>query len=148
LKLKLKVKMKLYTYITLALLAGAARPVDAAPAGAAAAGNTNVPVQSVFNLPSSPSDGRDPFFPNSMRPYEQAMVKSHHTDITSLKIRGFSEIAGRRYVIINNHTFSEGDEGDVMTPDGRIHLHCLAVSSDSVLVEASGVRHMLKFSDQ
>lgn len=125
------------------LLTGTAWSVAAMPA------NTNAPVQSVFILPSSPSEGRDPFFPNSMRPYEQAIVKSRHNlDVTSLQIKGFSEIAGHRYIIINNHTFSEGDEGDVITADGRIHIRCLAVSSDSVLVEAGGVRHLLKFSSQ
>lgn len=137
-------KLKLHIYITWTVLTGAAWSVEAMPA------DTNAPVQSVFTLPSTPSDGRDPFFPNSMRPYEQAIVKNkqQRLDVTSLQIKGFSEIAGHRYIIINNHTFSEGDEGDVTTRDGRFHIHCLAVSSESVLVEANGVRHLLKFSGQ
>lgn len=116
----------------------AAMPVD-----------TNAPVQSVFSLPSNPNEGRDPFFPNSMRPYEQSITRTRHAvDVTSLQIKGFSEIAGRRCVIINNHTFSEGDEGDVITAGGRLHIRCLAVGIDTVLVETSGARHLLKFSGQ
>lgn len=69
-------------------------------------------------------------------------------DVTSLQIKGFSEIAGRRCVIINNHTFSEGDEGDVIASGSRVHLHCLAVGTDSVLVETGGARHLLKFTGQ
>jgi hypothetical protein len=116
---------------------------------AAASTDTNAPVRSVFTMPSGPNDGRDPFFPNSMRPYaeSQSHVK-HQVDVTALRIRGISEIAGQRYVIINNHTFGAGDEGDVITPEGRIHLKCLTIGTDSVLVESGGMQHILKYADQ
>jgi hypothetical protein len=109
--------------------------------------DTNAPVKSVFLIPTNPNEGRDPFFPDSTRPYEDSISK-HAADITALEIKGFSEIAGRRYVIINNHTFAEGDEGDVITPGGRVHIRCLTVGTDSVLVESDGSRHLLKFSGQ
>jgi hypothetical protein len=138
--------MKLRAYIILTL-AGAAWPVAAAPVTVTTV-DTNAPVQSVFTMPSQPSEGRDPFFPNSTRPYEQVVSKHHSADVTSLQIRGFSEIAGQRYVIINNHTFAAGDEGDVLTPEGRIHIRCLSVGIDSVLVESGGTQHVLKISGQ
>lgn len=100
-------------------------------------------------MPASPSEGRDPFFPNSTRPYEDSIVKRQRpAELTSLRIRGFSVIAGQHYVIINNHTFGEGDEGDVITPDGRIHIRCLSIGTDSVLVESGGSQHVLRFSGQ
>lgn len=138
--------MKLRAYIIWTLLAAGAGPVAAAPASPV---DTNTPVPSIFIMPTSPSEGRDPFFPNSIRPYEDSVAK-HHTqvDITSLQIKGISEIAGHRYVIINNHSFGEGDEGDVITSDGRIHIRCLSIGTDSVLVESGGAQHVLKFSDQ
>jgi hypothetical protein len=115
----------------------------------AASANTNAPVPSVFIMPTSPSEGRDPFFPNSTRPYEENRSHvRHQADLTSLEIKGFSEIAGQRYVIINNHTFGAGDEGDVITPEGRIHIRCLSVGNDTVLVESGGSQHLLKFSGQ
>jgi hypothetical protein len=108
--------------------------------------DTNAPAVSVFTMPTSQSEGRDPFFPESMRPYEEYRSQTKHpVELTSLKIKGFSEIDGRRYVIINNHTFGAGDVGDVITPDGRIHIRCLQVGDDSVLVESAGTQHLLKF---
>ena len=140
--------MKLRAYIIWTVLAGAPMLAAAAPPAPAPKVDTNAPILSVFVIPSQPSEGRDPFFPNSTRPYEQAITKHHSVDVTSLKIKGFSEVAGQRYVIINNHTFGEGDEGDVITPEGRLHIKCLSISLDSVLVESGGTQHVLKFSDQ
>lgn len=135
--------MKLRAYIVWTLFAAGAWPAAAAPA------DTNVPVQSFFTLPSSPSEGRDPFYPNSMRPYEDALSKvKRPADLTSLEIKGFSNIGNQRYVIINNHTFGAGDEGDVITPQGRIHIKCLNVGTDTVMVESAGAQHLLKFSGQ
>jgi hypothetical protein len=139
-------QMKWCVYILLTLLAAAAWPALAAPAGTVST-DTNAQVMSIFIMPSSPSEGRDPFFPNSTRPYEETISK-RPVELTSLEIKGFSEINGRRYVIINNHTFAAGDEGDVITGEGRIHIRCLTVGADSVLVESNGARHLLKFSDQ
>ena len=124
------------------MVAGAAGSVAAAPA------NTNAPGKSVFVQPTNPNEGRDPFFPNSMRPYQDFVPKHNSVESTALLIKGFSEIAGHRYVIINNHTFGEGDEGDVITPGGRVHVHCLTVGLDTVLVETDGSRHLLRFTDQ
>ncbi|HEY1787504.1 MAG TPA: hypothetical protein VGJ73_05080 [Verrucomicrobiae bacterium] len=134
--------MKWREYIIWTLVAGATGPLIAEPA------NTNAPVKSVFVLPTNPNEGRDPFYPNSMRPYQDFTPKQRTVDLTTLVIKGFSEIAGHRYVIINNHTFAEGDEGDVLTPGGRVHLRCLSVGIDTVLVEANGERQLLRFSDQ
>src|SRR5271154_39304 len=85
--------------------------------------NTNsVPIEtpkSVFVMPNKPQDGRDPFFPNSMRPYEAAIVANRHSAaIGSLELKGFSGDPLHRLVIINNHTFAEGDEQYVMTGAG------------------------------
>jgi hypothetical protein len=137
-----EMKIKLQANLVL-ILAAIAWPAAALPT------DTNAPVQSVFTMPTSPSEGRDPFFPNSMRPYAEFQSHAKHpVDVTSLQIKGVSQIAGQLYVIINNHTFGVGDEGDVITPAGRIHIKCLSISSDSVLVESGGMQHILKFSGQ
>lgn len=133
--------MRLCAYIIWAVLAAGAWSVSAAPEP------TNAQVMSVFIQPTGPSEGRDPFFPNSTRPYQYTAVK-HTVELTSLQIKGFSVIDGNRYVIINNHTFGAGDQGDVETPDGRIHIRCLRVDDNSALVESGGVRQLLRFSDQ
>jgi len=100
--------------------------------------------RSAFALPSTSKEGRDPFFPDSTRPYETvAVANPRATDITALVLRGFSGSMGQRLVIINNHTFATGDEGDVITPLGRIHLSCIEIKTNSVVIEVGGQRREL-----
>jgi hypothetical protein len=107
-----------------------------------------VTIPSVFVLPSSPQEGRDPFYPESTRPYITAMATKTVTVAATLTIRGFSGTADDRTVIINNHSFGVGDEGDVSTPTGRVHLRCLAINSNSVVVECDHQRRELTFSTE
>lgn len=117
--------------------------VNAAPAAKTEKNNL---VQSVFILPANPQQGHDPFFPDSIRPYENAAAtKSKTADITSLVLRGFSGTVDHRLVIINNHTFAAGDEGDVTTSAGRIHLRCIEIGTDAVVVEVGGQYHKLSY---
>ncbi len=105
--------------------------------------------RSIFILPSNPREGRDPFFPDSTRPYKIAVAANPRVaDVSSLVVKGFSGSMNRRLVIINNHTFAAGDEGDVVTPDGRIHLSCIEIRTNSVVIEVGGQRHELFYSDQ
>jgi len=46
--------------------------------------------------------------------------------------------------IVNNHTFAAGDEGDVLTTSGRVHLRVISISPDSVVIEANGTRREIK----
>jgi hypothetical protein len=101
---------------------------------------------STFILPSNPGEGHDPFFPDSLRPYESAMVNNHTAEITSLIFKGISGPPDHRLVIINNHTFAAGDEEDVITPQGRIHVRCVEIKADSVIVESGGQRVVLTYS--
>jgi hypothetical protein len=105
------------------------------------------PVHSSFNVPASAHEGHDPFFPESSRLYETA-VATHAAEITTLTVRGFSGTPGNRMVIINNHTFGVGDEGDVLTPSGRIHVRCLEINPNGVVIEANSQRRELNFSTQ
>jgi hypothetical protein len=106
-----------------------------------------VAVNSTFVMPSNPQQGRDPFYPESIRPYANAMA-SHVVPVTTLAIKGFSGTPENRMVIINNHTFGVGDEGDVLTPGGRVHVHCLEINADNVVIEANNQRRTLGFSTQ
>ncbi len=103
---------------------------------------------STFLLPANPSQGRDPFFPESTRPYANVVEVHHAGSMASLTVRGFSGYLGDRTVIINNHSFAEGDEGDVNTPTGRVHIRCVTISQNSVIVEADHQRRILSFSSQ
>jgi hypothetical protein len=104
---------------------------------------------SIFTLPSKSSEGRDPFFPDSTRPYEVAATANPQVaDLTSLVLKGFSGSLDHRLVIINNHTFAAGDEGDVITPLGRIHLRCIEIKTSSVIIEVGGQSHELFYSNK
>ena len=98
---------------------------------------------SVFVLPTSVRDGRDPFFPESVRAVENAMASAHTVEITSLKVPGVSGTPGHLFAIINNHTFGVGEEGDVKTASGPVHLRCVEIQNNAVMVEINGQLHRL-----
>ena len=110
-----------------------------------------VKINSTFIVPAGTKDGRDPFFPESTRAFEVMMAASQTNrtaEITSLKVPGISGISGSLLAIINNHTFAVGDEGDVMTPSGRVHLKCLQIAPTYVVVEVNGQNHRINLGEQ
>jgi hypothetical protein len=121
---------------------GFSEPAKTAPAKPA-------PALSVFTQPANVREGRDPFYPESPRLFEATAAASHAAaavvEATILKVSGFSIANGKRMVIINNHTFAGGDEGDVLTASGRTHIRCLEIRSDAVVVEINGRRRELTF---
>jgi hypothetical protein len=134
------------TAVSLSIGCAAVLAVKAAPA--TQSDKTGTP-RSVFTLPSNPKEGRDPFFPDSTRSYEVAVAANLQVvDTASLVLRGFSGSMDHRLVIINNHTFAAGDEGDVITPLGRIHLSCIKIKTNSVVIEVGGQRHELFYFDK
>lgn len=124
-------------------------PLMAAPPVAPAA-DTKVPSQSVFVMPASPKEGRDPFFPNSFHPYQEAQAQSGaQPELSSLTAEGISRSGNRVFAVINGETFAVGDEDDVKTPTGKIHVRCIKInaSSNSVVVEAGGQILILNLSN-
>lgn len=119
--------------------APAAKPAPAKPAPV-------VTARSVFTQPASGRDGRDPFFPESTRVFETTQAATVHVvEINNLTVKGFSIVRGRPMVIINNHSFMVGDEGDVLVTGGRAHLRCLEILSSKVIVEVNGAHHEIKY---
>ena len=103
--------------------------------------------RSVFTIPAGPKEGCDPFFPNSSRPFESTTPAAKPgVEAVSLVFRGISGSAAHPFAIINNHTVGEGDEGDVLTEMGRVHLRCIEIKRNSVLIEYGGQRHELVFT--
>jgi hypothetical protein len=107
-----------------------------------------LPVRSVFAIPTNVREGRDPFFPESTRVFEAVAAATKTVEITALTVKGISGLPGHRLVIINNHTFGIGDEGDVLTPTGRVHIRCVEIRPDAVTIEINGQRHELHFGAQ
>jgi hypothetical protein len=139
-----------------ALAAGAAetpagkesKPV--APAAAAAkapAPEIEIP-KSVFNIPTNPQDGKDPFYPLSTRLFPRAVIvassQTAAVPVVELQLKSLSGVPGHRFAIINNHTFEVGEEAELMTNLGRARVRCLDIKDDSVLVLVGAEQRVLK----
>jgi hypothetical protein len=117
----------------------AGEPPKAAPAKPA-------PARSLFIMPANPNQGRDPFFPESNRPYEQLGAAPGSAAVPEFVIKGLSYEHGRPMVIINNHTFAVGDEGDVLSGAGRAHLRLIEIRPGIAVIEVNGHRRELTFA--
>jgi hypothetical protein len=128
-------------------------PTNAHAAGSLVATNA-APAQpeipkSVFLLPTTPKEGKDPFFPRSMHPYGPApFVLNTNTQAVSvaveLHLNGISGTMDRRLAIINNQTFQTNEEGEVPTNPGRARIRCVEIRADSVLVQVGGEQRVLR----
>ncbi|HTQ51129.1 MAG TPA: hypothetical protein VMJ12_10490 [Candidatus Acidoferrales bacterium] len=145
------IKAALLSAMLLTAWAATAAPVVVPGASTDVQTNLTKPApRSVFIQPANPSEGRDPFFPSSLRPYQGAVVPGSHAvaDVGVLAIQGISGPPGHRLVIINNVTFAVGDDAEVSTSQGRIHIHCLEIGENLVVVEANGQRHELRYGEK
>jgi hypothetical protein len=104
-----------------------------------------------FVNPRSPAEGKDPFFPRSMRPYSAAAVPQPVVTNTTpvvvvadLKLNGISGTTERRLAIINNHTFEAGEEAVLSTSTGKFVVRCIEIRADGVSVMVSGERRELR----
>jgi hypothetical protein len=105
--------------------------------------------QSVFIIPTTPQEGKDPFFPRSMRLFTDVVVRTNSQPVAAaitveLKLNGISGIEGRRLAIINNHSFAIDEEGEVTSNAGRVRIICKDIKADSVRVLVSGEERVLR----
>ena len=142
---------------TFLLAAALLSPAFAAqtPAGASSHGKaaTNAvptepePPKSIFVSPSTPQEGKDPFFPESTRLRNSPVVAKGATNlppvVVELQLKGISGGANRRFAIINNRTFQTGEEGEVPSSVGVVRITCEAIKEDSVRVLVNGRQQIL-----
>jgi hypothetical protein len=106
--------------------------------------------QSVFIIPTTPQEGKDPFFPRSTRLFTTVVVKSNQQPTAAaavtvdLKLNGVSGTADRRLAIINNRTFETGEEGEVASKSGPVRISCKEIMDDSVRVIVNGQERILR----
>jgi hypothetical protein len=144
-------RIQFFRSLKFALLAVASAAGLPALAGPVAAETNATPqvVRSVFIQPTSPKEGRDPFFPTSDRPYRSQIVAgSSVPDVGALVLQGISGTPPHQLAIINNVTFGVGDEAEVSTPHGRIRILCVEITSGSAVIESDGQRHELRYEDK
>ena len=135
--------------LSLSALAATAAQASAGPAGQTRAATKSVPAEaelpkSLFRIPVSPQEGRDPFFPQStLRKPVVIATTNAPTAIAELELKGISGGAGHRLAIINNRTFEPGEEGTVLSNVGRVRLICKEINADSVRVNINGQDRIL-----
>lgn len=113
-----------------------------------------VVTKSEFTLPRKMIEGRDPFFPNSSRPYASEIVVKPTGDSSladhDFSLQGISGTLERPLAIINNNTFTTGEENEVIIKGKRIKIRCLEINmtTGTILFEYGGSRRQLKLSSQ
>lgn len=134
-------------FASVACLAGG-RPTTGGPeakktnAVAATTVPADAPIpQSVFIVPTSPKQGRNPFFPNSVPRVPQKT--NAPVDFASIVLNGITS-PPRRTAMINGSTFEVGETGDVKLSNGsRLTIQCLEIRSDTAIVAISGQKREL-----
>jgi hypothetical protein len=129
---------------------GAEQPAAGSPAGSAGVSNAEPAIPlSVFVMPATREEGKDPFFPRSMHPYGSAPVKASTNKepvqvVLDLKFNGLSGTVEHRLAIINGRTFDQGEEAEVRSGAARVRVKCVEIKTDYVIIEAAGQRQVLR----
>jgi len=89
--------------------------------------------------------GKDPFFPNSTRPLnrkapEDPGKKPVVQDFSQLLVlKGITGPPEKRIALINNLTFSKGEEGEPKAGNGKVKIRVLEIREKSVVISMEGV---------
>jgi hypothetical protein len=120
-------------------------PVDRPRASVSNAAPAEILIpKSVFVIPSNSQEGTDPFFPKAVPRIQPAPKDPRPTGAAELHLKGFSGTPQHRLAIISNYTLAEGEEGDLNLGTTRVHLRCVEIKADSVVIEVSGERRELR----
>ena len=136
--------------VLVCLLAGGSGAVAAPSTTNAAA--ASAPPRSVFAAPTKAAEGKDPFFPRSLRPYGTVAppkVVGQQTPApvpAELSLRGISGSAERPLAIINNYTVSPGEEREVTSGNNKLRIRCLEINTaaGAVLIQVGSERRELR----
>jgi hypothetical protein len=158
----MKPRSTLHHFAILALAATqifASLPLSAAPSPAPgknqpqpktppAAVEPEIP-QSLFTIPTSSKEGKDPFFPASARPYTSGTPARTNAPVkpgpaVDFVLNGISGSADKPLAMINGRTFGNNEEGDIPSSSGRVHIRCVEIKADSAIIEFRGERRELK----
>jgi hypothetical protein len=129
-------------FLSLAQALAAAAPAKTAPPAI-----TNAPAAEVVIAKSEFNEklpqGRDPFFPRSTRrmpvvvsasPNAAPVAQKPSIDLSQFVLKGISGSAARRLAIVNDRTFAAGEDQEVTTRTGKMHIYCQEIRDNSVLI--------------
>lgn len=134
---------------TLALLAGAATmgadaPETPAPATSGVVVHADIP-KSVFVIPASPKDGRNPFFPMSAATAQVAQDRPvSASDFSGIVLNGVTS-PPKPSAMINGKTFEVDEEGEIRLSNGiKAMIRCTAINGESATILVAGQRRELR----
>jgi hypothetical protein len=122
---------------------------SASPAPETAPAEAEIP-QSVFVAPASASEGRDPFFPRTIRLFGTATVgvrtNPQPAFVVELVLKGISGTRERPLAIINNQTFAPGEEGPIVSGGRRVQIRCVEINAqaETVTIQIGSERRELR----
>ena len=154
----LRQSLRAWTFLFAVALPGltfSARAAQTQPdaAGKPAAATNAAPAElelpkSVFIIPATSAEGKDPFFPLSTRLHPVAVVTTTTTNVApavvQLELKGISGAVDRRFAIINNRTFAVGEEEELTVNSGRVRVVCKEIKDNSVVVLVNGQERILR----
>jgi hypothetical protein len=108
------------------------------PSGSSTAVQAEIP-QSVFIIPVTAKEGRNPFFPHSIAEAPVATPRATVLDTSGVVLNGVTS-RPTPMVMINGVTFVKGEEHEIRLPSGaRVKVRCDEIREDSALVLVNGV---------
>ena len=109
--------------------------------------------QSVFTIPASAAQGKDPFYPNAHYLGNGGEVKHApvQTEADTLELKAVSGSSDHRLAMIaaggTNRTLAVGEETEFHTASGRMRVRCVEIKGESAVVEVDGERRELHLRD-
>ena len=138
------------------LVSAAAAPAPApvrshAPAAVTNAATTVEIPKSVFVIPINSKEGRDPFFPNSVRVYSTATSAKTNVVTTAANLVLKLGVLSPNFATIisgtSSRTLAAGEETEFNIPGGPYHIKCLEIKAESVIIEINGERRELRLRE-
>ena len=116
------------------------------PTAAVASAEPSTPApQSVFEIPATPKDGRNPFFPRSKSEAPVVVAqKATAIETATFVLNGITS-PPKRTAMINGRTFEVGETGEVKFSNGmRISIRCLEIRDDAAIILVADQRRELR----
>ncbi len=111
--------------------------------GAPSAADPPIP-KSVFVIPATPREGRNPFFPHTAAGSEVARLTSPAASASALVLNAITS-PPRKLAMINGRTFEEGETGVIRLSSGAtLEVKCLEIKAQSVVVGVGSQRTELQ----
>ena len=100
-------------------------------------------------MPTTPQEGKDPFFPRSLHPYASVVPKTKSAapyvpQVVDLRLGGISGTGDHRLAIINGQTLELGEEGEVRSGTGRVRIRVIDIKTDTVVVQVGAQQLVLR----